>query len=223
MHLIVFRHGQTEYNRTRRFQGQMDVPLNDVGREQATRTAAIVANLLKQKKSSDKHLVCFTSDLSRASQTAQACAEELAGVGLASSPFVNDTRLREWDCGNFQGLTADEFATQNPEEAKLFYASYEKDAWNTAYPGGESKRDVMSRVDSFWVSKMEPLKGREKGQTVLLSGHGAWIRLLIEKLNIPSFSEGQVIGNGDVLSFCFTERWVLERHYPVGTNVSAKI
>src|SRR5437764_15194656 len=89
--VVLLRHGRTEWNATGRFQGQMDSPLDGIGRAQAEAAAVAVAPMRPD--------AIVTSDLSRAMDTAAAVAAE-AGV----EP-VTDPRLRELFLGSWQGLT----------------------------------------------------------------------------------------------------------------------
>jgi broad specificity phosphatase PhoE len=100
--LIVWRHGNTDWNASHRVQGQADAPLNDVGREQSATAAAHLAKLRPD--------VIVSSDLSRATDTAAALA---ALTGLA---VRTDTRLRERYYGHWQGLTLTEVAERYPVE-----------------------------------------------------------------------------------------------------------
>jgi broad specificity phosphatase PhoE len=94
--ILVLRHGQSEWNAVRRWQGSADSPLTPLGREQAATTARLLA--LGRPWSG-----VWTSDLKRASETAAIIAEELA----LGEPVV-DPRLREADAGEWEGLTPDE-------------------------------------------------------------------------------------------------------------------
>ncbi|KAL7256195.1 hypothetical protein ACSBR1_010176 [Camellia fascicularis] len=71
--IVVIRHGETEFNATKRMQGQLDVELNDVGREQAT---AVTHRLSRERKIS----VVYSSDLKRALDTAEAIASSCGGL-----------------------------------------------------------------------------------------------------------------------------------------------
>ncbi|WP_067497156.1 histidine phosphatase family protein [Actinoplanes sp. TFC3] len=100
--LIVWRHGNTDWNAGHRVQGQTDVPLNELGRQQAVDAAELLVRL--------KPDVLVASDLIRAADTAAALA---ALTGLT----VNyDKRLRERYFGAWQGLTMSDVAEQRPEE-----------------------------------------------------------------------------------------------------------
>ena len=90
-HLILLRHGETEWNRERRMQGHRDIPLNAAGVAQAALAAPTVAALQPE--------VIVSSDLQRALATAQAVADR------AGLPVQVDPRLRETSLGLWEGLT----------------------------------------------------------------------------------------------------------------------
>jgi probable phosphoglycerate mutase len=92
--LLLVRHGETDWNAERRWQGHTDVPLNARGREQAHALASDLAD-------EPPHAI-YTSDLSRARETAEIVGDAL---GL---PVVADPDLREIDVGSREGLTAEE-------------------------------------------------------------------------------------------------------------------
>lgn len=124
MPVVVIRHGETEWSRTHRHTGRTDVPLTAYGEAQVRQLRRRLA-LLGIPFS---HV--WSSPLRRASDT---CA--LAG-------FVDvgrvERNLREWDCGQYEGLTLDEIRARRP-------------GWNLyrdGCPGGESPRDVEERVDA---------------------------------------------------------------------------
>jgi broad specificity phosphatase PhoE len=90
--LLLVRHGETDWNADGRLQGQTDRPLTDFGRRQARELADELAN--------EELAAVYSSDLSRARETAEIVAERL---GL---PVVLDPDLREKDWGSWEGLTA---------------------------------------------------------------------------------------------------------------------
>ena len=100
--LIVWRHGNTDWNATGRVQGQTDVPLNDLGRQQAVDAAELLVRL--------RPAAIVSSDLRRAADTAAALG---ALTGVSVRP---DQRLRERFFGPWQGLLMSEVAEQRPEE-----------------------------------------------------------------------------------------------------------
>ncbi len=103
--LVLWRHGRTEWNATGRFQGQLDPPLDDEGRRQASHVAPRLAAELPAGRT-----VVVSSDLSRAAETAASLTSVL-GVDVRLDP-----RLREHGMGCWEGLTREEVAARYPEQ-----------------------------------------------------------------------------------------------------------
>ena len=125
--LVLLRHGRTAWNAERRFQGQADPPLDEVGRAQAYEVAGLVAALRPQ--------VVVSSDAQRASQTAEVVAEA-CGLGLQLDP-----RFRERSLGHWEGLTRDEVAERYPDEYADWVAGRD-----VSRRGGETRPQVAERA-----------------------------------------------------------------------------
>lgn len=154
---IIIRHGLSVYNEARRFQGHLDIPLHAIGLEQADASAKYVLENYKIDR-------VYSSDLCRASRTAQPIAD---GLGL---PLELDKRLREIDMGLWQGLGYDEAIARFPETERIRKACLGK----LRYDGGESYGDVMERVRAF----ADEVLAENEGKTVVLASHGGTIRAL---------------------------------------------
>src|SRR5438067_685184 len=100
--VYLVRHGLTEWNLQKRFQGQLDVPLSREGLEQSRRLGQWLAG------QSVRFSAIYSSDLARAMQTAQAVGECL---GLVPEPAIG---LREIHCGEWQGLTVEDVDARYP-------------------------------------------------------------------------------------------------------------
>lgn len=125
--LVLLRHGRTAWNAQRRFQGQLDPPLDDVGRMQAYEVAALVRALAPTG--------LLTSDLARARETADQVA---AATGL---PIRIEPRLRERSLGHWEGLTRDEVRARYPDEFADWVAGRD-----VSRRGGESREQVAARA-----------------------------------------------------------------------------
>jgi alpha-ribazole phosphatase len=157
LRLILARHGQTDWNTQRRYQGQTDVPLNDVGRQQAAALARCLA---------DTNLnAIYASTLQRATSTAQAIAQ------LHGQPVLPEPRLCEMSFGRWSGLTFDEIQAREPETLAAWLA----DPMHIAPPKGETLTEVTARIRS---ALDETLK-RHRDSTVLWVAHGGVLRVLI--------------------------------------------
>ena len=149
-HLIVIRHGETAWNRERRLQGQLDVPLNDTGRAQARALAAALTG--------EPIDAIYASDLGRALETAAPLAEAL---GLAVRPERN---LRERCYGDLQGMTYAEVAEQRPED----FARWQARVPDYAPRGGESLLTFQERTVEIALS----LSRRHPGERRAVVAHG---------------------------------------------------
>lgn len=125
--VILLRHGRTAWNAHRRFQGQADPPLDDLGRAQAFEAACLLAAL--------KPEVIVSSDSQRAMQTAAPLAE-ISGVAIRAEP-----RLRERSLGHWEGLTREEVEAKYPDEFEDWRAGRD-----VSRRGGESRVEVAERA-----------------------------------------------------------------------------
>jgi probable phosphoglycerate mutase len=133
--IFLVRHGETDWNLAGRLQGYHDIPLNDLGREQAAETARVVERL----SGGTNGLDYVASPLSRASQTMAILRAEL---GLAPDGFRRDPRLREIGFGRWEGATWPELRRRDP----VSLAARDADPWNFVPPGGESYAELSARV-----------------------------------------------------------------------------
>jgi len=151
--VILWRHGQTDYNAAGKLQGQIDIPLNVTGIEQANGAAAVLAKV--------KPAAIVSSDLSRAVDTAAALAER---IGL--EPMV-DKRLRERSFGQWEGLTHKEMSKGWPEA----FAQ-----WRTGgHPAGVDAETRENLGLRFAESVNEWAAKYEISDTVIFVAHGAAI------------------------------------------------
>jgi alpha-ribazole phosphatase len=132
----VVRHAEPVLpDERRRFLGWSDPPLSAVGVAQAQR----LAKQLRTVGFDSMH----SSDLQRCLSTARIVAEQaIPPPGRAGVQVTTDQRLREIDCGLWEGLTAEEAAARYPAE----YAERERDLVGTPFPAGESFVDLRARV-----------------------------------------------------------------------------
>jgi len=157
--LFFCRHGETEANVEKRFQGRtVDTPLTANGREQARAIAAILRGACDAFSALD--FVC--SPLPRARTTMEIIRGEL---GLAPGAYRTDDRLMEINLGLWDGLTDREASARYPVQ----YDARIEDKWNVRVPGGENYADVAARAES-WIADI-------RDDTFAVS-HGAFTRVL---------------------------------------------
>lgn len=165
--LIVVRHGVTPTNNEHRYTGQLDVPLTDRGHEQAK----CVARYLAENEHVD---AIFSSDLSRAMDTARPTAEAL-GV-----PVVPMRELRELDMGVFSGMAY--------RDVKRDYSELEaRRATDPTVrpPEGESFADLFCRIDRA----VDAILAAHAGGTVAIFTHAGGVRCIDCKANGGTFRE----------------------------------
>jgi len=174
--VVFIRPGETDWNRDERHQGNVAIPLNEHGRQQARRLANYIRNM--------GITALYTSDTKRALETAELLAER-----LGFTPIV-DARLREREIGLWQGLTKNEMETWYPAD----YAKLRADPQGYAVPGGESRADVQKRMVAFF----EELQQKEQGETVGIISHTTAIHELLEVLTPGRSSDDIIVTNTSV-------------------------
>lgn len=152
--LVVWRHGNTDWNAGNRVQGQLDIPLNDLGRQQAVDAAELLVRLQPQ--------AIVASDLKRAADTAAALA------ALTGLPVSYDKRLRERYFGDWQGLTMPEVKAARPAEHARWQAGADEIGGDV-----ESLTDLGARVADALQAAADLVP---PGATVVVTCHGAAAR-----------------------------------------------
>lgn len=164
MLLYIVRHGVTEWNRLKRVQGAMDIPLAEEG----VRLARLTGEALKEVPFD----ICFTSPLQRAVQTAK---EILGGREI---PMIPDTRIQEIDFGVLEGTRfRDDEGRVISRQMEIFFDD------PLRYPrpeNGENIHDILTRTREFWLEKTRDSALADK--TVLVSSHGCAVRALLQNV-----------------------------------------
>lgn len=158
--LILIRHGETDWNRELRFQGHVDVPLNDIGHEQARRLALRLA--------AEPVHALISSDLQRARQTAHAVANHSPQTRPLEP--VLEGALREQHFGVVDGMRVPDIQARYPQE----WAQWIRFDADYAFVGGESMRQFHARV----VAAVRALAQRHPGQTLAVVTHGGVLDMI---------------------------------------------
>lgn len=148
--VVAVRHGETDWNAQTRIQGQIDIGLNAIGRDQAQRLGRALADA--------QFDAVYASDLRRAADTARAVAER------AGLPLRTEVSLRERAFGDFEGLTWAEVLQQHPEASRRWR---ERDA-SFGPPGGETLAVFYERA----VGALAAIAARHRGQHIAIVTHG---------------------------------------------------
>ncbi len=160
MTIYLFRHGETDWNKAKRLQGQSDIPLNAFGRELALKTSEALKGV--------RFDAAFSSPLCRASETARII---LAG---SKTPLTLDARLKEINFGEWEGQ---EFAAAKKDKAHPLYDFFCRPEQYIPPAGAETFREAMARGREFLEEQIMPLE--EKSANVLIVAHGAFNRALV--------------------------------------------
>lgn len=183
-HLVLLRHGETDWNAQQRMQGHRDIPLNDRGRAQALAAAPSVAALRPD--------VMVSSDLARARDTA------LPVSGLAGLPVGVDSRLRETSMGLWEGRTRDELIAGWPGD----WERWRTTSAHNRPPEGESRWEVAGRA----AEAVAAIDAGSAERALLISHGGLIVGLTGLLLELPSESWGSLVG----VSNC---HWVVLHRY----------
>ena len=152
----MVRHGETAWNAEGRVQGQLDIPLNDVGRAQARATAAVLAE--------HDFTAIYCSDLIRVRQTAEPAARKLA------LPVLYMAELRERHYGMFETLTYVEVREKFPAQ----YARFRDKDPDFDFEGGETLRGFNERS----LKALGDLIARHQGEQILVFTHGGVLEMV---------------------------------------------
>ncbi len=188
--LVLWRHGQTDWNVTARFQGQADIPLNATGLAQARVAASILATL--------EPSALRASDLGRTQETAAALSS------LTGLPAQLDRRLREIHVGSWEGLHGSEVGESEPEA----YAALRRGEDVRRSSTGETVSEVGERVAQALT---EIAEAAAEGETVVVTTHGLAGRAgMCHLLGLP-FAHWRTFGSLENCAWA-----VLHRHHAGG-------
>ncbi|WP_432506719.1 histidine phosphatase family protein [Kineococcus arenarius] len=171
--VVLWRHGRTPFNAENRFQGQLDVPLDEVGRAQAAASAAHLAGA--------GATALVASDLTRATDTARALSA-LTGVEVQLDPA-----LREVDAGCWQGLLHTEITASWPQE----YAAWRRGD-DVRAGGGERRSEMAARTARAVERHADAVPD---GGTLVVASHGAALKgALLQLLGLDLTAWGALAG-----------------------------
>ena len=163
MRIYLVRHGETEWNKVGKLQGQCDVPLNEYGISLAEKTAQGLSDVAFD--------AAFSSPLSRAKETARII------LGKRDIPLILDDRLKEI---GFGVMEAADYITARQDTENPIHKFFRTPANYRPPEGGESFDQLYQRTAEFLKEKITSLEG--KYETVLIAGHGAMNRSILNPL-----------------------------------------
>lgn len=181
--IYLVRHGETEWNVKRLIQGHGDSPLTKLGIKQASNTAEKLKNVHFDQ--------VFSSDLSRARDTAEIIAQE-RNLAIKMTEF-----LREKAFGDYEGREYDIFRTELKEYSENFAQLTSREKWNFKYPTIETDAEVIERLIRF----LREVALAYHGRNVLVVSHAGIIGLLLIHLGVWDYSDQHTkkIGNASYL------------------------
>jgi broad specificity phosphatase PhoE len=157
------RHGETEWNAERRLQGQLDIPLNDIGRRQSAQCASTLRGLIAARRKASADFAFISSPLSRARETMEILR---GGLDLPRDGYAIEPRLAELSFGRWEGLTYAEVRALD----HWALAVRERDKWNFTTPEGESYAALLVRVRAWYAGVTGD---------IIVAAHGGVARVLM--------------------------------------------
>lgn len=185
--IYVIRHGETDWNKNHRFQGQTDIKLNETGRDQAIKLRPLMQQLQIES--------VYSSTLTRAFETAELATQEI------KITIQKDDRLRETNVGAAEGLTMEELLQKFGPDSLTKWRSYEERLLDYSFENGESKRQMMFRIRQVFL---DIAQNSNRGSIAVFS-HGMVMRAMTF-----IFGEGlpwdvQYFANGSVHHFVWSD------------------
>jgi broad specificity phosphatase PhoE len=178
--LYYVRHGETDWNREGRLQGQRDIPMNVRGRSQASHSGDILRDLFARDGTDPAQFDFVSSPLGRARETMRLLRTAL---GLDADAYRVDGRLIEISFGRWEGSTTEELRQRWPDAVD----ARERDKWGFTPPEAESYATMSLRVRNFYQTLSR--------DTVAVA-HGGTLRGLIVQLGIASAQEAPFLDIG---------------------------
>lgn len=185
--LYLIRHGETDWNREKRLQGQSDIPLNETGKAQANELVPVISRL--------KVEAVFSSDLVRAHETAR------IAIGESRITIHKDTRLREANIGEAEGLSQEEISQKFDQEALSRWRSYEEHNMDYKFIGGESKRQMMVRMREAVLD----IAQNTNQANIAIFCHGMVMRAMTYAFQQGVDWDYQVFSNGSIHHFVWND------------------
>lgn len=173
MEILLIRHGETAWNRARRMQGQIDIPLSEAGQRQAQALGTALA-------AAERPVAIYASDLQRARHTAQPVATAHA------MPLALDAGLRERCYGAFEGLLYEEISERYPQA----FADWRARIPHARFPAGEREAETLQEFHQRSVDAVTRIVQRHAGGPLIIVTHGGVLDCLYrEATDMPIEAE----------------------------------
>ena len=192
--LYIVRHGETEWNVIKRFQGQLNTPLTEKGMEKLRKTGKKLENVLFDE--------VYTSELGRTVASAEIILNENRGYKNKKRELKKLAELNEVYFGVWQGLTYEEVFLKYPEEANNYF--YNVKNYNAENVEAENLKDALER----FLKGINKILNRHKSGNILVVTHGTVFEMFInyvENKSIFDIDERTLMGNGDYKVFSYKD------------------
>lgn len=192
--LYIVRHGETEWNVIKRFQGQLNTPLTEKGMEKLRKTGKKLENVLFDE--------VYTSELGRTVASAEIILNENRGYKNKKRELQKLAELNEVYFGVWQGLTYEEVFLKYPEEADNYF--YNVKNYNAENVEAENLKDALER----FLKGINKILNRHKSGNILVVTHGTVFEMFInyvENKSIFDIDERTLMGNGDYKVFSYKD------------------
>lgn len=184
MTVYLIRHGQSATNLAAQFTGQLDVPLSELGQQQAQKVGEYFLGVHIDK--------IYSSDLCRAMDTVVLLAK------THRVPLEKVREFREIYAGDWQGMRFDDIKATYPDE----YAVWMNDIGNCICTNGESVQELLDRV----LGKLREIAALHDGETVVIATHATPIRALLAYLqdgNLNNMNRVQWVPNASITKLIY--------------------
>jgi broad specificity phosphatase PhoE len=185
--IYVIRHGETDWNKNHKFQGQTDVKLNDTGREQALALKPLLQQLQIES--------VYSSTLARAFESAEIATQDL------KLSIQKDERLREANIGLAEGMSLVEITEKFGEEMLIKWRSYDERLLDFQFENGESKRQMMIRIRQCFLD----IAVNSNRQNLAVFTHGMVMRGMTYVFGSGLSWDHQVFSNGSIHHYVWSD------------------
>ena len=192
--LYIVRHGETEWNVIKRFQGQLNTPLTEKGMEKLRKTGKKLKNILFDQ--------VYTSELERTVNSAEIILNENNGYKNNKLELQKLAELNEVYFGVWQGLTYEEVFLKYPEEADNYF--YNVKNYNAENVEAENLKDALER----FLKGINKILNRHKSGNILVVTHGTVFEMFMNYVannSIFDIDERTLMGNGDYKIFSYKD------------------
>ncbi|MBY0555505.1 histidine phosphatase family protein [bacterium] len=185
--IYVVRHGETDWNKNQRFQGQTDIKMNEAGREQALKLRPVMHRLQIES--------VYSSSLLRAYETAEIATQDL------KLSIQKDDRLRETHLGEAESLTHDEILQKFGPDSLIKWRSYEERLLDYSFTKGESKRQMMYRARTVFLD----IAQNSNRNNIAVFSHGMVMRALTHIFGDGVSWDMHAFANGSVHHYVWSD------------------